>query len=66
MNSNAAYPCDGCADRVVGCHAACERYLAARAAADAQREAERQKRTGDKAAVELLTQGALRSVRRKK
>lgn len=25
------YPCYGCADRVVGCHANCERYLTAAA-----------------------------------
>lgn len=25
------YPCYGCTDRVVGCHANCERYLAAAA-----------------------------------
>lgn len=25
------YPCYGCADRVVGCHANCERYLEAAA-----------------------------------
>lgn len=63
---NEVYPCVCCGERALGCHATCERYLAVRAAADTRREAERQKRPGDKAAVELLTQGALRSVRRKK
>lgn len=64
--SDKDHPCIDCVERALGCHATCERYLAARAAADARREAARQKRDGDKAAVELLTQGTLRSVRRKR
>lgn len=50
MNSNAAYPCDGCADRAVGCHAACERYLTARAVRDARREADHKRRDNNAAA----------------
>lgn len=32
--SDANYPCAKCGERALGCHATCERYLAARAAAD--------------------------------
>lgn len=30
-------PCDGCTERVVGCHGKCEKYLAYRAEIDAKR-----------------------------
>jgi len=64
MNSNAAYPCDGCADRVVGCHAACERYLVARAVRDARREADHKRRDSGAAARDLLQDGFKRTARR--
>lgn len=64
MNSNAAYPCDGCADRAVGCHAACERYQTARAARDARREANHKRRNSEAAARDLLQDGFKRTVRR--
>lgn len=64
MLTNSGYPCDGCEDRAVGCHAACERYRSVRAARDDLREAERKKRDREAAARDLLQAGIKRTVRR--
>lgn len=35
-------PCKGCQDRVIGCHATCERYMAWKELVDLEREARKQ------------------------
>ena len=59
-----SYPCDGCEDRAVGCHAACERYAEARAARDARREADHKRLDSEAASRDLLQDGFKRTVRR--
>lgn len=66
MSSDGRYPCADCGDRVLGCHATCERYLAARAAAEARREAERQNTRGSVAAKDLLSDGIVKKAKRRR
>lgn len=38
---NTIFPCKGCKDRFVGCHAGCEKYLAAKRKHDKERYEDR-------------------------
>lgn len=56
-------PCRDCEERTVGCHAGCERYKAWHAAhVEASRG--RKLTAGERAARDLLTDGAMKNVRK--
>lgn len=56
-------PCKGCAERKVGCHAGCERY-ATWHAAHIEASKARKLSDGERAARDLLKEGAAKNVRK--
>ena len=59
-----SYPCDGCADRAVGCHAACERYTEARKRASAQADTAKRQKEQNSAPVDVLIESRMRFCKR--
>lgn len=64
MNNNAAYPCNGCTERTVVCHAVCPHYAEARERASAQADEAKKQKRKDTASADVLIESRMRFKRR--
>lgn len=56
-------PCQYCPDRVLGCHSTCEKYIAFRAAHDAEVEARRKEQLANQDIYSVRVDGIRKAMR---